>query len=101
MKLVSGLLICFIVGSFSITCTDGCEEEDQLHEAYEWTMHDADEHDVETCSPFCGCSCCQSLSIESPFSDVQEFKAYQPQTERIFQKAPDSPGQQVWQPPRC
>ncbi len=79
--------------------TDGCED-DCLDENYEWVMHDADEQHAENCSPFCGCSCCQSITLSTPTA----FQALISVNDRSFlseaARIPEDPGHPIWQPPK-
>ena len=80
-------------------CDDGCEDE-SIAEAYEWVVTDADEHHAETCSPFCGCSCCQSLSLESPDLHQLSVNVFDPSFANATPQMPEDPGHGIWQPPK-
>ncbi len=81
------------------SCDDGCDD-DSLAENYEWVMHDADEHEAEHCSPFCGCSCCQILSIEAPSLNALVINEFQNLDDDLSVRLPDNLGHGIWQPPR-
>lgn len=80
-------------------CDDGCEDE-TLTDTYEWVMTDADEHHAETCSPFCGCSCCQSLSLGNSSIQLLSINVYNPAHAISASDIPEDPGHPIWQPPK-
>ena len=101
MKLTATFLLCFMLASsFGATCSDGCCEDEHAHEEYEWVWQAAeDHHEAETCTPFCGCNCCQTL-IEHAALSQPEVKACRPTTTFLSAQPPSLPDYDIWQPPK-
>ena len=101
VKLTATFLLCFMfASSFGATCSDGCCEDEHAHEEYEWVWQVAkDHHEVETCTPFCGCNCCQTL-IEHGAFNQPEIKACRPTTTFLSGQPPSLPEYDIWQPPK-
>ena len=85
--------------SFGTTCTDGCDDEHELTE-YELVYHNADDHHADTCSPFCGCSCCQTLSVSTPGLDLIGIDQYHLLVSGLYLSPPDPQVRAIWQPPK-
>ncbi len=60
MKLISAIIAIYIIGLLLVPCCDVHAENDLDNPKIE--IKDLHENHIDTCSPFCVCDCCQSLS---------------------------------------
>ncbi|OSZ77177.1 hypothetical protein CAP36_12240 [Chitinophagaceae bacterium IBVUCB2] len=64
--------------------------------------HQQHNHDAETCTPFCTCSCCAASAFSSPFSKAQAtYVAFQSAKHLLYDVAFNSEVfSSIWQPPQ-
>ncbi len=64
--------------------------------------HQEHNHDAESCTPFCVCSCCAASAYYSPFSKSQVTKiVFQPSMYPLYDVAFNAEVYySIWQPPK-
>ncbi len=60
MKIVSAIMAIYIMGLLFVPCADLHAENDSGKAKFE--ISDTQENHIDTCSPFCFCECCQTIS---------------------------------------
>lgn len=71
MKLTTLILAFFLLGLNLLPCNDTVAEESCSKEMHFHTTGDADSHnDVDFCSPFCQCNCCQTVVTSNQILEI-------------------------------
>lgn len=70
MKLIAIILSTYILGLITIPCADDhvAINSNSFELQEQTSSHDSD---VDCCSPFCFCNCCQSSSLTTTFNTFQ------------------------------
>ncbi|MBC7390494.1 MAG: hypothetical protein H7329_14865 [Opitutaceae bacterium] len=100
---LAAIILSFIIVFLSVMpCTDRitCEQESESI-----AHHDHSDDQTDTCSPFCICACCGSISLEMPFIE-NPFRLERQEMMVSKQDVPNNPNFtsshffSIWQPPK-
>jgi len=100
MKYIAVILSVYVMVLTAMPCTDN-HAADSNSVSYELSeQYHNQANDLDLCSPFCFCHCCQTLSFPSFFdgllSDIKVLTLNIPFKESTF----SSPFNSIWQPPK-
>ena len=100
MKFIAVILSVYVMVLTAMPCTD-IDTVDSNSVSYELAEQNHNQsNDLDLCSPFCFCHCCQTLSFPSFYdgflSDVKVVNLNIPFKESRF----SSPFSSIWQPPK-
>jgi len=104
MKFFFFILSCFMLYMSCLPCNDSKIESDEKSNVKISAIvnHPQDNHDTESCSPFCSCSCChasvfyQALPFYNIAKQLFQTKEYPLYTSSFYSKISFS----IWQPPK-
>ena len=71
MKLFSAIMTIYILGLIILPCPDVHAENDSTKTNIK--LNDTSQNNVDACSPFCLCDCCQTISYPANYHHFSHF----------------------------
>jgi len=100
VKYAAMILSVYIVVLTAMPCND-IHAINSNNIALELSEQNANQtNDVDLCTPFCFCHCCQTLSFPSFYNVVLTILAENPLDNSFIESAYSSPVASIWQPPK-
>lgn len=98
MKVFSAIMAIYILGLMFAPCVDAHAEDNSEEPQIE--SIDTHENHIDTCSPFCFCDCCQTISQPAIYNYFSHFEILTG-TSVHFITAPEfSVPVTLWRPPK-
>lgn len=98
MKIFSVIMSIYLLGLMFVPCADIHAENDLSNTVIE-TL-DTHENHVDTCSPFCFCECCQTVSQPAIYNYFTYFSTLIETSTPFIQASEYSVPITLWRPPK-
>jgi hypothetical protein len=98
MKLFSAIMSIYLLGLMFVPCADGHTENKDDNTKIE-TLSSQENH-IDTCSPFCFCECCQTISQQATYNYFSYFASLIGTVVPYVQASEYSVPISFWQPPK-
>jgi len=94
------ILSVYIVVLTAMPCNDIHATNSNSASYYLSEQNQNQANDVDLCTPFCFCQCCQTLSFPSFYNVVLTILVENPLDNRVIESSYSSPVASIWQPPK-
>jgi hypothetical protein len=100
MKILALILSIYVIALTAMPCLDNHATEINSFSIEITNQNQYQTNDVDLCSPFCFCNCCQNLSLPTIVKNLQ-FNIVSIDLSRLFvEQSYPNPTKSFWQPPK-